>query len=450
MIRTKKSTLKTRFAGPPDIGSNSIEFRIVIRFLRRSVETGITRMGSIHINKLKPGMVLDEEVRDINGRLLLQKNKQIQAAHIRIFKIWGITEVNIRGNNGGKDVSTSSVDPQQIEKIKESSLDLFRHVDLEHPAIKEIFRISILFRSQQGLSQQELDIGLPEIDPRQANVNNDLLQKISHENITLPEIPSIVFELNEVIANPLSSAEDIAQVVHRSPSLTALLLKIVNSPFYGFPSKIDKISLAVTLIGTREISGLALGISIISLFNNIPKEILSMHSFLRHSLACGIISRILAAHKSIPQTEQMFVSGLLHDLGRLILYSYFPEESHNILSRARLSERLLYQQETEDLGCNHTHLVKQLLQQWKLPMVLENNVFFHHNPSEAQQPIPATLVHLADIITNSLGVGTSGERYVPPLDNAAWENLGLSPTCFDVVVKQATHQFFALESMLDV
>lgn len=406
-------------------------------------------MGSIHINKLKPGMVLDEEVRDINGRLLLKKNKQIQPAHIRIFKIWGITEVIIRGNNGSSEISAASVDPQKIEKIKENSLDLFRHADLDHPAIKEIFRVSVLFRSKHDLSGREGNFGLAEINAQPLKVENDFLQKLTHQNITLPEIPSIVFELNEVIANPLSSAEDIAQVVQRSPSLTALLLKIVNSPFYGFPSKIDKISLAVTLIGTREISGLALGISIISLFNNIPEEILSMNSFLRHSLACGIISRILAAHKSIPQTEQMFVSGLLHDLGRLILYSYFPEESRNIINRARSSSRLLYQQENDSLGCNHTDLVKELLQRWKLPMVLENNVFYHHRPSEAQQPLPATLVHLADLITNSLGIGTSGERYVPPLDNTAWENLGLSPTCFDVVVKQATHQFFALESMLD-
>ncbi len=407
-------------------------------------------MGIIHINKLKPGMVLDEEVRDINGRLLLKKDKQIQSAHIRIFKIWGITEVNVRGSNSNKEASNSSVAPEQIEKIKETTLDQFRYADLDHPAIKEIFRISVLFRSKYNLAPPECKINLTEIESQQEKVENGFLQKLAQENISLPEIPSIVFELNEVIANPLSSAEDIAQVVQRSPSLTALLLKIVNSPFYGFPSKIDKISLAVTLIGTREISGLALGISILSQFNNIPKEILSMYSFLRHSLACGIISRILAAHKSIPQTEQLFVSGLLHDLGRLILYSYFPEESRNIIGRARLSDRLLYQQENDYLGCNHTHLVKQLLQQWKLPMVLENNVFYHHSPSEAQQPIPATLVHLADVITNSLGIGTSGERYVPPLDTVAWENLGLSPTCFDVVVKQATHQFFALESMLDV
>ena len=407
-------------------------------------------MGSIHINKLKPGMVLDEEVKDINGRLLLKKDKKIQPAHIRIFKIWGVTEVNISGNNGNKDTSAGPADPELIEKTKENTQQLFRHVDLEHPAIKEIFRISILFRSKYNLSEKDKTIGLAEVDLEQPIVGSNFLQKLNKENITLPEIPSIVFELNEVIANPLSSAEDIAQVIYRSPSLTALLLKIVNSPFYGFPSKIDKISLAVTLIGTREISGLALGISIISLFNNIPKEILSMHSFLRHSLACGIISRILAAHKNIPQTEQLFVSGLLHDLGRLILYSYFPEESLNILSHARSSDTLLYLQENDHLGCNHTHVVKHLLQQWKLPMVLENNIFFHHNPREAQQPVPATLVHLADIITNGLGIGTSGERFVPPLDQAAWESLGLSQTCFDVVVKQATHQFFALESVLEI
>jgi HD-like signal output (HDOD) protein len=406
-------------------------------------------MGIIHIDKLKPGMVLDEEVRDINGRLLLKKEKEIQSSHIRIFKIWGITEVNIRGNNGSKNASIGPEDPELVEKMEETTKDLFRHVDLEHPAVKEIFRISVLFRCKHNFAEKDKNITLAVPDNGQKTFEQDFLKKLNKEKISLPEIPSIVFELNEVIANPLSSSEDIAQVVHRSPSLTALLLKIVNSPFYGFPSKIDKISLAVTLIGTREISGLALGISLISLFNNIPKEILSMHSFLRHSLACGIISRILAAHRSLPQTEQLFVSGLLHDLGRLILYSYFPEKSRNLLSRARSSDTLLYLQENEDLGCNHTHLIKHLLQMWKLPMVLENNVFFHHSPLDAQQPVPATLVHLADIITNGLGIGTSGERFVPPLDHDAWENIGLSPTCFDVVTKQATHQFFALESMLD-
>ena len=253
-------------------------------------------MGTIHINKLKPGMVLDEEVRDINGRLLLKKGKNIQSAHIRIFRIWGVTEVNICGNNGSKNTPDGNVNPEEIEKIKEYTHNLFCHADLEHPALKEIFRISVQFRSKHSFPQEEIKA----------------------------------------------------------------------------------------------------------------------------------------------------------DLGRLILYSYFPEEARNLFDRARSTNMLLYLQENDSLGCNHTHIVKQLLQQWKLPMVLENNVFYHHDPSVASQPVPATLVHLADIITNSLGIGTSGERFVPPLDTEAWDGLGLSPTCFDIVVKQATHQFFALESMLEI
>jgi HD-like signal output (HDOD) protein len=404
-------------------------------------------MGMIRIYKLKPEMILADEVRDINGRLLLGKGKKIQRAHIRIFKIWGVTEVNIHENNEPTCASESHMDPDKIEKIKECTKQVFKHTDLEHPAIKEIFRISVAYRSKYSLSEK--DIHLAEIETSQDPVRVDFFQKLNHKNITLPEVPSIVFELNEVIANPLSTAEDIAHVVQRSPSLTAILLKIVNSPFYGFPSKIDKISLAVTLIGTREVSSLALGIGILSLFKNIPKEILSMYSFLRHSLACGIISRILAAHKNLPQTEQLFVSGLLHDLGRLILYSYFQTDSYNILSRARASDNLLYVVENSYLGCNHTHIVKYLLHQWKLPMALENNVFHHHQPSKAQHPLPATVVHLADIITNGLGIGTSGERFVPPLDNEAWESLKLPPSCFETVVEQATHQFFSLEAMLE-
>jgi HD-like signal output (HDOD) protein len=407
-------------------------------------------MGIVHVDNLEVGMVLSEDVKDINARLLLTKGQKIQSKHIRIFKIWGITEVCVVGESQNKKDSTEfNINPDKLERITEETKYLFKHVDLSHPVIAELFRISLLYRSRREGNDSE-SITPVRGDDLKDHVIYDVKKMIAGSKIKLPEMPSTAFELNEIAEDPTASVHSIAEVVNKSPSLATLLLKIVNSSFYGFPSKINNISRAVTIIGTREISGLALGLSIVKAFKDIPKEIIDISSFLKHSIACGIISRILAAHKSIPQTEQMFVSGLLHDLGRLILYSYFPEESRNILVRARSSDRLLYQQETDYLGCNHTHLVKQLLQQWKLPMVLENNVFYHHNPSDAQQPIPATLVHLADVITNGLGIGTSGERYVPPLDNAAWENLGLSPTCFDVVVKQATHQFFALESMLDV
>ena len=407
-------------------------------------------MFAVPTDKLKPGKILAEEVRDINGRLLLAKGNEIGGNHIRIFKIWGVSEVNIEGPARGGDKYESEPNPEMFEQVRETVKHRFRHTDLEHPLVKKIFNIAVQFRCENNLIEPEIQVDIEEHEINPGNRNKNFIERLDKSNIVLPEIPSVVFELNEVIANPMSSAGHIAQVVNKSPSLTALLLQIVNSSFYGLPSKIDKVSHAVTLIGTREISGLALGISILSIFKNIPKEMIDMYSFLKHSLACGILSRILAAKKNFGQTEQLFVSGLLHDLGRLILYLYFAGESRNVLCRARHNNRLLYQEEHDYLGCDHAQVGKQLMDQWKLPLILENNVLYHHNPSEAQQPIPAAIVHLSDIIVNSIGIGTSGEKFVPPLDTAAWENLDLPLSGFESVIGQATHQFNSLESILQL
>jgi HD-like signal output (HDOD) protein len=405
-------------------------------------------MGIIHISKLEPGMVLADEVRDLSGKLLLEKGKTIVMDNFRVLKIWGVTEVNICGNKGHKKEIMPDFNLEQYKEVKEITQEVFRHNDCEHPAIKEIFRLSVAFRNEYKSFNSHSNLQSVHGSAAE-NFNKEKFIKLNMADITLPEIPSIVVELNDVIADPRSTADDIAQVVKKSPSLTVMLLKLVNSTFYSLPSKIDKISSAVILIGTKEIAALALGISILSTFDKIPKKIIDMFQFLKHSIACGMISRMLATQKGFFQTEQFFVSGLLHDLGRLILYNNFPEDSLNILGLSRANNNLLYKVEKDYLGCSHCHVAKLLIQQWRLPVALENNVFYHHNPSEAPQPIPATLVHLADIITNGLGIGTSGERYVPSLDNEAWDGLELSPTCFDLVIKQATHQFFALESMLE-
>ena len=404
----------------------------------------------VRTDKIKAGQILAEEVRDINGRLLLAKGHAIEDRHKRIFKIWGIPEVKLVGADHHDDESDSSIDPEFIEQIKEDVKTLFCHVDLEHPAIKEVYKIAVQFRCKHNIIVENGDLPLDDQSIPRHDREKDFLKTLQAKKIILPEIPSIAFELQEVIENPISSAEHIAQVVSKSPSLTAVLLRIVNSSYFCLPSssKISTVSHAVSLIGTQEISVLALGISVFSIFKNIPKETIDMHSFVRHSLLCGLLSRVIAAYKNVPQTEQLFVSGLLHDLGRLILYIYFPDESRNVLARSRNCNKLLHQEEKEYLGCDHAQLGVELMKQWNLPLILENNILFHHNPSEAQQPVPATIIHLADIIANSLGIGSSGEKFIPSLDYHAWENFDISPSSFETIIGQATHQFHALESVL--
>jgi HD-like signal output (HDOD) protein len=405
-------------------------------------------MGTVRTKQLKLGMVLADDVRDVKGRLLLTKGKPIAPEHIRIFKIWGISQVHILGPQGETEAPAAPpVDSDWLERVRKETEFIFRYTDRDHPAIYEIFSLAVNHRAAAPpRAADSVPMEIPAAGP--APQDGDLLQKFIEKDIVLPEIPSIIFELNEVIANPLSSTDQMAQVINKSPSLTALLLKIVNSSFYGLPSKVDRVSLAVTLVGTRELSALALGISILSMFRKIPSRLLSMPLFLQHSLACGIVARLLAVQKNMRQTEQMFTAGLLHDLGRLVTFIYFPDEALAVMRHAATKSVCLYAAENDLFGCHHGHIGKYILNQWRLPLILENNVCFHHDPMNAPDPAAAALVHVADLLVNALGIGTSGERFVPPLDPKAWEAAGLSAGCFEMVISQAVNQFNTLEFLL--
>ncbi len=117
--------------------------------------------------------------------------------------------------------------------------------------------------------------------------------------------------------------------------------------------------------------------------------------------------------------------------------------------RAERSKELLHEEEKRSIGCQHTDIGRDLLKKWKIPFSIENNVFYHHNPSGANNQVYATIVHLADIMAHSLEIGTSGERLVPNFDTKAFNSLGISPSSFDPVIRLATHQINAIESFFN-
>ena len=406
-------------------------------------------MGCISVDQLNQGMVLSDDVLDINRNLLLTKGQTITPKHIRIFKLWGVTEVNVFGKDEKKNETEPWINPELRKRIEDRTKQIFKNVDLNHPVTKEIFKLSVSYRCQNcGLNTPE-SLNLAAHDNLVNGLRPDIAEKIKSAKIKLPELSSTVVEINETMADPMASANDVAEAVKKSPSLTALLLKIVNSAFYGFPSKIDNISRAVTLIGFKQIASLALGVSIMQSFKDIPKAIVDMEAFLKHSLACGLISRILSAYMNIRQTEQMFVSGLLHDIGRLILYKDFPHESKLYFKLAMESDKSLYSVERIHIGYSHARIGKHLIKAWNLPIVLENNVVFHHRPSDAPDQKKATIIHLADIIVNGLGLGTSGERLIPQMDHKALENNDIPFKIFNTVVQQAIHQLASFESFFN-
>jgi len=408
-------------------------------------------MGIINVAELKPDMGLAEDLIHPNGRFLLAKDTKLTSKHLKMLKMWGVIEANIAGVSK-KDVEADTIaklDPEDIQEAEKLISEHFRHADLKHPPIRELFRICSMRKAEEisGATEKEdresHDTFKSNTDsnqiPKNAAAKIDPHELIKKE-INLPSLPTIYAQISEAIRKPTSSAHDIGDVISKDTSLSVRLLKIVNSTFYGFPSKIDTLSRAVTIMGTRQLSTLALGMNIMDVFKNIPSDLIDMKSFWEHSIACGISSRIIAGYKNIQNTERIFVGGLLHDIGRLILYSYIPIHGRNALLRAKHTDDLLHKSEYEIMGFDHTIIGGLLLKKWNLPITLENIVKYHHAPQKYKDPLEPAIVHLADIITNALGMGSSGERFVPPLDTDAWQCIGLSENILALTITQMDRQ----------
>ena len=143
--------------------------------------------------------------------------------------------------------------------------------------------------------------------------------------VEVSSLPMIHLRLEEAINNQNKSMSDIAKVIREDPGLTARLLRIVNSAFYNFPSKIETISQAVTIVGTQQLSALALATSVMKMFKGLPQNLVSMDSFWRHSIACGLAARMIGSFRRETKPERFFVAGMLHDIGRLIMYTKIPD-----------------------------------------------------------------------------------------------------------------------------
>lgn len=267
------------------------------------------------------------------------------------------------------------------------------------------------------------------------------LERIIDETLTVYSLPCFYERLNEAINHPKSSITDIAHIISEDHGLTARLLKLANSPMFGYYSRIESISRAVTIIGTQPIRDLALAVSVMDSFRGIPQELMSMESFWRHGISSGIIARNLAIYLHERNVERFFVAGILHDIGQLILCTAIPEQVRSIILKCGEYGMLYSDGEKELLDFDHGDVGMALLSRWKIPASIQDPVAFHHRPSVASRfPLETVIIHLADIISHAMEFGRTGERLVPPLDEAAWERITIPVNALPAILKQSEAQ----------
>lgn len=263
----------------------------------------------------------------------------------------------------------------------------------------------------------------------------DLISAVS-DVIMLPET---CMRVNDMANDPLYSAADIAEVVRKDPGMTAKLLKIANSPFFGFPCRIDTVPKAIAIIGTDELRQLVLATSVIKLFTGLPNELVSMETFWRHSLRCAIIARCLALHLHEPNPEHYFTSGLLHDIGYLIIYRELPELAAKTLQHSTQNQGIVYIIEQEIIGFDHAEVGGELLRKWNLPAEQIEAVAFHHTPSLARQfPRHAAIIHIANYLASTMLANMSADmETTEALDMQTLELTGLTLDVLQRILKEA-------------
>jgi putative nucleotidyltransferase with HDIG domain len=266
-------------------------------------------------------------------------------------------------------------------------------------------------------------------------------ERIVTKVLKVAALPAVAIKFSEAIKNPLTSNQDLDNIVSEDSALAAKVLMIANSALFNFPSKIDTISKAITIIGHKQLNEIILSCSIVSLFKDIPQSIIDMEQFWRHSIAVATTARILASIRREQNIEKFFTAGLLHDIGKLILFVEAPEYIKEVLDKSAETKNLMHKVEQEVLGFDHAKLGAMLLKKWKLPEEIVTAVYYHHMPSISSGDIVnPSIIHIADIIAHALQYGSTGEKLVPALNEKAWNVLGLDVDILSPVIEQLNVQ----------
>jgi putative nucleotidyltransferase with HDIG domain len=261
----------------------------------------------------------------------------------------------------------------------------------------------------------------------------------------LPTLPHVVQRLAAMIGRPTVSTEEIGAIIEKDQVLAAKVLRLANSPFYGFPSRIGSVPHAVIVLGFNVVKGLTLCASALSIMKDA-----GMDQLWRHSLGVAITANLLATRLEIKNSEELFVAGLLHDIGKVVLYVKWPEVGTRIKDALQAGgDRSLFDVEQAVMGLSHADIGGCLANAWHLPITLREPILYHHNPTLAKEAaLQTAIVHVADILVKGLACGNPGDDMIPPLSKAAWDMVGLDEQALNECIEKVSSEFITIDDYL--
>ncbi|BBD07638.1 HDOD domain-containing protein [Desulfovibrio ferrophilus] len=320
---------------------------------------------------------------------------------------------------------TPIVVSQTTERAEKFLKSIMRNHDLDHPLTTMLLAVGIpALAKEMNVRPKDYLPVVNGVQQSKVHLEKPDMATLA-ESVSLPAMPEVAVQLERVTSDPSSSAQNVADVISLDPSLSTILLHIVNSAFYNFPSKIDSIPRAVSIVGTSQLHALALGRMVLNMANEMPPKHFNMDVYWEHCVATGVIAKELATLCNFPNPERHFLAGLLHDIGKLAIAKALPRhaEALNLIRHHSVPHIA----EESVLGFDHARFGAMILRKWNIPYQIVEAVAHHHHPEEATHPEGARILHLADIIARALVIPSSDVPLSPSLSKGAWSSLCMKP-----------------------
>ncbi|MBD3315535.1 MAG: HDOD domain-containing protein, partial [Chitinivibrionales bacterium] len=259
----------------------------------------------------------------------------------------------------------------------------------------------------------------------QKSPNPERIRRITESIIGLPTLPTVVSKMIELVDNPKTSAGSLARLISTDQSLTARILKLANSAYYGFSREISTVNMAIVVMGFNAVKDMGLSLSVFDIFKNSTNfRHFDITKFWEHSVGCGVASKMIAHRYHHSIAGEAFVAGLLHDIGKVILNQYAHAEFVEIMNRVTMGEESFDDAELNVTGTHHGEVGGWLADKWRLPSAISESIRRHHNPTEARhEPLLVALVTIGDYLCHINAIGNSGRPVPIPPDAGTWRLL---------------------------